>query len=65
MYFIENSGEYYLSQFLPPFKYDLRQVVRVVIQKLTSEHTSYRLVSRLSSEFQDGKNAFKKKLGKI
>ena len=40
-------------------------VARFVIQKLTSEHTSYRLVSRLGSEFQDGKNAFQKKLGNI
>ena len=29
MYFIENSGEYYLTQFLPPFKDDLQQCRKV------------------------------------
>ena len=34
MYFIENSGEYDLSQFLPPFKDDLRQCRKVRDSKL-------------------------------
>ena len=34
MYFIENSGEYYLTQFLPPFKDELQQCRKVRDSKI-------------------------------
>ena len=37
MYFIENSGEYYLTQFLLPFKDDLRQCRKVRDSKIDEQ----------------------------